>query len=216
MARLQRLRGQTPQVFDERQLQHAGPGPELANRQRGDALVAVDEHRELLAVEPAVAVTHQFDGHRVDPRVTRLLAGSECGQFAVVGAGQMLADVADFRRQQVVVVEQPFRRGGDRAACPDVLRQGPVRAAQHARVVVETGKDVAGAAARARVDREARREGQRTLFEPLGAEQLVAKRLLRVRRPTQPFEQIAHRMTTARGHHEVPRAGVIVMLLTPC
>ena len=108
-ARLQRLGGQTSEVFDERQLQHAGPRPELADRQRRDALVAVDEHRELLTVDPAVAVAHQLDGHRVDPRVARLLARCERGQLPVVGAGQMLVDVPDLRRDQVEVVEQPFR-----------------------------------------------------------------------------------------------------------
>ena len=94
-ARRQRLGGQTSQVFDERKLQHAGPRPELADRQRSDALVAVDEHGELLAVDPAVAVPHQLDGHGVDPRVTRLLAGCQRGQLPVVGAGQMLVDVSD-------------------------------------------------------------------------------------------------------------------------
>ena len=94
-AGLQRLRGQTPEVFDERQLQHAGPRPELADRQRGNSLVTVDEHRELMTVDPAVAVTHQLDSHRVDPRVTLLLTRCERGQLPVIGAGQMLVDIPD-------------------------------------------------------------------------------------------------------------------------
>ena len=199
-ARLQRLDGQASEVFDERQLQHAGPRPELADRQRGDALVAVDEHRELLTVDPAVAVTHQLDGHGVDPRVARLLARGERRQLPVVGAGQMLVDVPDLRRHQVEVVEQPFRRGGDELPGPDIVRQRPVGVAQHAGVVVEPGKDVAGAAPRVRVDGEARRERQRALFQPLDAEQLVAKRLLRRRRSAapQPPEESAHRITPDR------------------
>ena len=87
-ARLQRVSSQAPQVFDERQLQHAGPRPELADRQRCDALITVDEYCELLAVNPAVAVTHQLDGHRVDSRVTRVLARREGGQLSVVGPGR--------------------------------------------------------------------------------------------------------------------------------
>ena len=65
----------------------------------------------------------------------------------------MLADVADLRRHQVEVVEQPFCRGGDELPGPDIVRQGPVRVAQHAGVVIESRKDVTGAAPRARVDR---------------------------------------------------------------
>ena len=91
----------------------------------------------------------------------------------------MLADVPDLRRHQVEVVEQPFRRGGDELPGPDIVGQRAVRVAQHAGVVVEAGKDVAGAAPRARVDGEARGERERALFQPLDAEQLVAKRLLR-------------------------------------
>ena len=106
-------------------LGHAQSSPIVSGR---DALVAVDEHRELLTVDPAVAVTHQLDGHGVDPRVTRVLARRERGQLPVVGAGQMLADVPDLRRHQVEVVEQPFRRGGDELSGPDIVGQRSVRA----------------------------------------------------------------------------------------
>ena len=47
--RAQNLVGQPAQVLDERQRQHARPRPQLADRQRRDALVAVQERFELLA-----------------------------------------------------------------------------------------------------------------------------------------------------------------------
>ncbi len=131
----------------------------------------------------------QLDGHRVDARVSRMLARGECRQLAVVRARQMLTDVADLRRHQMEVVEQPFRRGRDELSGPDIVRQGAVRVPQHTGVVVEARKDVLGAAPRARVDGEAGGEGERALFEPLDAEQLVAKRLLsqsRVGAPARP------------------------------
>ena len=53
------------------------------------------KNAELVTVEPTVAVTHELDGHGVDPRVTRLLTRCERGQLPVVGAGQMLVDVSD-------------------------------------------------------------------------------------------------------------------------
>ena len=76
-ARRQQLLGQAAQVFDERQLQHARPRPELADRQRRDALVAVQELDQLLAIEPAVAVANQLDRDRVDARLTGVLARGE-------------------------------------------------------------------------------------------------------------------------------------------
>jgi hypothetical protein len=206
-ARLHGLDGQTSQVFDQRQLQHAGPRPELTDRQRRDALVAVDEHHELLTVDPAVAVAHQFDGHRVDAGVARLLARGERRQLAVVGAGQMLVDIPDLRRHQVEVVEQPFGRGGDELAGPEIVRQRAVRLAEDAGVVGEPGKDVAGAAPRIRVDGEAGGEGEGAFFEPFDAEQLVAKRFLRRGRlalPESP-EQSAHRISPPR--HALVSAG---------
>ena len=56
----QQLVGQPAQVLDERELQHARPGPQLADRQRRDLLVAVQELDQLLPIEAAVAVADQL------------------------------------------------------------------------------------------------------------------------------------------------------------
>ena len=106
----------------------------------------------------------------------------------------MVVDVPDLRRQEVEVVEQPFRRGGNRLAGADIVGQRSIRIAQHAGVVIEPGEDIPGAAPGVRVDGEARGEGQRALFQPLDAEQLVAKRLIRRRRAPVPElpEESAH------------------------
>jgi hypothetical protein len=56
---------------------------------------------------------------------------------------------------------------------------------EHARVVAQPRIDVARAAA-ARIDREVGRQGERSLFEPLGAQRFFTKRLIAspgVRRP---------------------------------
>ena len=151
VARRQRLVGEAPQVLDQRQLQHARPRPQLADRQRRDALVAVEEHRELLAVEAAVAVADQLDRHRVDARVAGVLARGERRQLAVVGAAAGAGGCRGSRTSP---------DGSCRAAIPPpavtscpvahVVGQRAVGVAQHARVVVEARKDVAGAAPRAR------------------------------------------------------------------
>ena len=142
-ARLHRHIGETPEVFNQRELQHAGPGPQFANRQRSDTLIAVDEHGELMAVDPAVAVTHQFDRHGVDSRVPRLFARGQRGKLSVIRARQVAADVGDLCRHQMVVVEQPFGRGGDELSGPDVVGQRTIGGPQDARVLVEAREDVA-------------------------------------------------------------------------
>ena len=193
LPRLARLLRQAPQVLEERELQHARPGPQLADGQRRNGLEAVHEADELLAVQAAVAVPDQLHGHRVDAGVARQLARRELGQLAVVAARQVLADVADLRGHQVIVVEQPLRRGRDELPLVHVLGHREVRLAQDARVVGEARKDVAGAPPQLGIDDQARRQRLGPLLEPLDAQQLVAQRLLgRIRvTPAQPVQQFA-------------------------
>src|SRR5207245_7800085 len=75
--------------------------------------------------------------------------------------------------------------------------EGSVGVAQYAGVVIDRGKDVPGTAPWARIDGEARRERERTFFQSLDAEQLVAKRLLRRRGlgVRQPPEESTHRIS---------------------
>ena len=97
-ARFERLLRQPAQVLDEGELQHARPGPQLADGQRGHRLVAVHEAHELLPVQAAVAVTDQLHGHGVDAGVARELARGELGQLAVVAGREVPADVPGSRR----------------------------------------------------------------------------------------------------------------------
>ena len=78
----EQLFGQAAQVLDERQLQHARPCPQLADRQRRDALVAVQKLDELLATQAAVAVADQLDRDGVDARLTGVLTRGERRQCA--------------------------------------------------------------------------------------------------------------------------------------
>ena len=181
-ARLERLLGQPAQVLDQRQPEHARPRPQLADGERRDRLVAVQEPHELLAVEPAVAVADQLHGHRVDARVAGALARRELGQLAVVAARQVLPHAADLGGDEVVVVEQPLRRRGDELARGARRRPscGRPRAAP-ARCRRSAGT-VARGARRRRIDGEAGRQRLRSLLEPLDAEQLVAQGSSRGRR----------------------------------
>jgi hypothetical protein len=69
-----------------------------------------------------------------------------------------------------------------------------VRVAQDAGVVGQAWVNAAGPAAAARIDRQARREGERSLLEPLGTEQLFPKRpvaLPILDAPTMEKEQVS-------------------------
>ena len=133
----EQLFGEPAQVFDQRQLQHARPRPELADGQRRDALIAVQELDELLAIEPAVAVPDQLDGDGVDARLAGVLARRERGKRAGVRARQVPADAADLGGDQMEIVEQPV--GGRPHELPgaDVVGERAIRAAQHPDVVFE-------------------------------------------------------------------------------
>ena len=83
------------------------------------------------------------------------------------------------------VVEKPLGGGRDERAVTDVFRKGAIGVSQDALVIAEPRVYAARAAA-PRIGREVGREGERPLFEPLGAERFFAKRLMagpNVRRP---------------------------------
>ena len=144
LAALENLVGESPQVFDEGDLEHDRPGPELADRKRGDPLVTVQERRELVRIEPAVAMPEQLDGHRVDTRAAGMILRGQRRQLAIERARQVQSNVADFRADQVVVVEHPFGRRRDELAVADVIGERPIRATQDVCVVTKARKDGCG------------------------------------------------------------------------
>jgi hypothetical protein len=70
---------QPAQVLDQRELEHARPGPQLADCEWRHRLEAVHEADQLLPVEAAVTVAYQLHGHGIDARVSRELARGELG-----------------------------------------------------------------------------------------------------------------------------------------
>ncbi len=187
---LQGLLREAPQVLDECELEHAGPGPELADGQGSDGLEPVEEAGQLLAVEAAVAVADELHRQCVDPGVAGQVAGGELGQLPVVAAREVLPDHADLRVHQVVVVEDPLAGGSDELAPVHVGGQRAVGLPEDQGVVVEAGEDAAGHAPR-RVHREPGGQRAGALLEPLDAEQLVPER--------QGVEDLGHEGTDPLG-----------------
>ena len=77
------------------------------------------------------------------------------------------------------IVEEPLRRGRDERAFADVAGERAIGGVEDARVVAQPRIDAARVAA-LRIDRVMRREGERPLIEPLGAERFVAEGLFAV------------------------------------
>ncbi len=142
-------------------------------------------------LEPAVAVTQQLHRHRVDAGVTGILPLGKRRQFAVVTAGQVLADGADFRLYDVKMIEQPFSRRRDELTLVDVVRERFVRRSQQSGVVAKSRFEPLRPPFRTR-DGEPCGERLRTLFQPLDAQQFVAKGFLRGRSATHSAEAKGH------------------------
>jgi hypothetical protein len=66
--RFSATRGHAAQVFDQRQAQHDGDGPQLAQLQRGHFLIGVDEAAQRFGIDPAIAVRDDFQRDFVDAR----------------------------------------------------------------------------------------------------------------------------------------------------
>ena len=75
------------------------------------------------------------------------------------------------------VVEEPLGGGRDEGALPHVLGERFVGLLQHSLVVPQPRIDAAGMAP-LRIDREVRRQGERPLIEPLGAERFLTEGLV--------------------------------------
>jgi hypothetical protein len=141
-------------------------------------LVTGQELDQLLAIETAVAVPDELDRNRVDPRMTGVLAGGQRGKGARVRARQIPPDVGNLGRDEMEVIEEPVGGEHDVASVADIVGQRAIRAPQHADVVLEARIRVPCPPARVGIDGESSRQGERTLLEPLDAQELVAQRLL--------------------------------------
>jgi hypothetical protein len=107
--------GEAAQLFDEREAQHDRDGPDLADRQRRDALIRGREVHEDLQIEAAGRMRRDLAGDQVHARIARELSVRELRQLHVVLARQVLADLANLILNDVVVVAEPlFRSDGGR------------------------------------------------------------------------------------------------------
>jgi hypothetical protein len=98
-------------------------------------------------------------------------------ELAIVAVRQVLPDGADLGLYDVEVIEQPLRRRRDELASVDVVGKRVVREPQQTGVFAQTRLQALRAPL-GTCDRESGRERLGALFEPLDAQQLIAKRFL--------------------------------------
>ena len=164
------------EILEQRQLQDAGPGPQLADRERCHGLIRLQKTRQALEVEPSVPGTDELDRHGVQPRRPGMLAGSQLREFAVVAWGQIVANGSGLGLEQMEIVEQPLRGGRERLTSMDVVGEREVRAAQPFHVPLEAVEMGPAAPFRFARQREVGRQRRRAFFERFKAEDLPEER----------------------------------------
>jgi hypothetical protein len=170
-----------PQVLHEHDAQRDRHRPQLADRQRLNALVGAHESAQQRGIEAAVGVRDEGPGHAEDARIAGEGPAGELRQLAVVAGRQIVADLADLLVDQVEVVDQPFGRRRHGPALADRGGEGAVRLEQGRLVVLQPcGERPAGD--RLRGDGLSLRETLGVLLEALGAEELLADRLFAIPR----------------------------------
>jgi hypothetical protein len=174
-AAVEDLVGDAPQDLDERHLQHGGPGPQLAQSERGHGLIGDEEAREAVRVEAPVAVADELQRHRVDAGAPGELARGELRQLVVVAAGQVARRLAHRGLDDREVVEQPLGGRGRALAAVDVVGEPLVGLPQPRRVVLEAGEEGPRPLAGPARERELGRERLGPLLQPLDAQELAAE-----------------------------------------
>ncbi|MDE1927316.1 MAG: hypothetical protein KGL18_08655 [Burkholderiales bacterium] len=169
-------RGDAAQVLDQRQPQHDGHGPQLAELQRLHRLVRGDEARQRAAAEAAVAMRHRMQREVVDARQAGVLAAGQARQLAAVAGRQMAPGHAHLLLDEVEVVEQPFAGGRDAALLVGAAGELGAGVGQHLLVVAEPAQQPVPRAQRRQL--VAGGELPAMLLHLVGGEQLRTQRRL--------------------------------------
>ncbi len=122
------------QILDQRQTQHDGDGPQLAQPQRGDRLVRRDETAEAVRVHPSVAVGDGLQGNAIHARQPGGGALRQARQFPAIPLWQVPPGGADLLFDEVEVVEQPLPGRLDAVLRRNRRRQQAAGLDQHALV----------------------------------------------------------------------------------
>ena len=160
------------QVLHQRQLQRRRPRPQLAHRQRRDRLECRDESVQALRVEAAGAAPNQLERHRVDARQAGELVGGDLGKPPEKPGRQVVTNIAERRKNDVEVVEQPFGGRGRRFSALRVVCQRRIDPSKRVCMVAQALQVCAAAAASARRNGEQGGQPPRVLLERFNSKEL--------------------------------------------
>ena len=159
-------------------LGHAQSSPIVSG---ATVLVRGQEARHAIGVQAGVAVREQVLREGLDARHAQV--AGQAGELAIVRRRQVALDVAGLGLDQMEVVQHPLGGGRDGPAFVDVLGDEAIGLAQALDVALEPAQvrraDEAPPHSRLRC-----RQGTRTLFELLDAQQSFGARVSRLHPPS--------------------------------
>ena len=111
--------------------------PEFADGERLHLLVGSDEANQHLGVETAVGMGDEGPGDAEHAGIALKRPDRELRQLAIVSGRQVRMNLMDLLLDEMIVVDQPFRRGRDRATVVDRLDRGTIGVEQNGAVFAE-------------------------------------------------------------------------------
>ncbi len=134
IAGAENLLGEPPEIVYQNQAQHNRNGPQFPRRQRSDGLKRLNEMGEVILVQTAVTMGHEFHGDRVYARQAAQRAGGDFGKQPIIAVRQIGVDLEQRFGNDVEVVEQPFGVGAE-GLFPSVSRANLAVGAEQAAAV---------------------------------------------------------------------------------
>ena len=166
------------EVLDQHDAKRDGDRPQFADRQRLDALIGVDEAAEQVGVEAAVGVGDVGPRDAEDAREARKGTAGELGQLTIISRRQVAPDLENLLLDDVIVVEDPFRRRGDGVAGFDGCGDRTVGSEERGLVFPQAASRAMARRPVLRLDLLGLRQRAGMLLQALGTEKLLANELL--------------------------------------
>ena len=127
--------GEAPKIFDQHDTQRDGDRPELADRQRLHFLIGTDIAAQYPSVEATVGMGDKSPRDPEHPRISGERAVQQFRELPVVAERQIGADFADLLFNQMIIVDQPFRRRRDCVPLVDGRRAPSIGVQQRCGIV---------------------------------------------------------------------------------
>ena len=175
------LSREASEILDQNDPQRDRYRPEFADGQRLHLLIGSDEANQHFGVETAIGMGDEGPGDAEHPRIARERPNGELGKLAIVAGRQIRVNLMDLLFHEMIIVDEPFRRGRYRATVIDRLYRGTIGVEQRRPVVGESPRQ------RLPLGRSRRHDlrdckAARMVLEALNAEQFFANGVLAIPR----------------------------------